>query len=172
MLKAIGLGELNSHSKMPMFCPKKKNSQPREVQNPPFLIQMMLTHYIVVEKALGALSKSIDVKSNRWSIAPWKEVTITNHQGSIKNQNPCIETYSQYISSRWLNVREKLKNSFINIPLEMLWVNGNSNSVKAFCIFCQNIQSNCCLCHSFPLILNKYKCAICKGRDNSIMCCF
>ena len=30
---------------MPMFCLKKLISQPRGVQNPPFLIQMMLTHY-------------------------------------------------------------------------------------------------------------------------------
>ena len=36
---------VNSRSNMPMFCPKKLISQPRGVQNPPFLIQMMLTHY-------------------------------------------------------------------------------------------------------------------------------
>ena len=36
---------LNSRSNMPMFCLKKIISQPRGVQNPPFLIQMMLTHY-------------------------------------------------------------------------------------------------------------------------------
>ena len=36
---------VNSRSKMPMFCLKKLISQPQGVQNPPFLIQMMLTHY-------------------------------------------------------------------------------------------------------------------------------
>ena len=36
---------VNSQSKMTMFCLKKLISQPRGVQNPPFLIQMMLTHY-------------------------------------------------------------------------------------------------------------------------------
>ena len=36
---------VNSRSNMPMFCPKKSISQPRVVQNPPFLKQMMLTHY-------------------------------------------------------------------------------------------------------------------------------
>ena len=36
---------VNSQSKMTMFCLKKLISQPQGVQNPPFLIQMMLTHY-------------------------------------------------------------------------------------------------------------------------------
>ena len=36
---------VNSQSKMTMFCLKKLITQPRGVQNPPLLIQMMLTHY-------------------------------------------------------------------------------------------------------------------------------
>ena len=36
---------VNSESKMTMFCLKKLISQHRGVQNPPLLIQMMMTHY-------------------------------------------------------------------------------------------------------------------------------